>query len=84
MRTRNAHFAAGLSAVLLSSLAIAQQIPPPSSITQISPSSQIAAPRQSEAEVAGASGNTRVNSNPATLTRPQVEPSVASNPNDPT
>ena len=84
MRTRNTLFAAGLSAVLLSSLAIAQEIPPPSSITQISPSSQIAAPRQSQAKVAGASGNTRVNSNPATLTRPQVEPSVASNPNDPT
>jgi hypothetical protein len=78
--------AAALPVVLLPLLAGAQEIPAPSSITQIAPSSQIAgpAPRQMRTGVLAVTDNTRVNSNPPTLERPQVEPSVASNPSDPT
>ena len=57
-------------------------IPPPSSITQVTP----LAPG-GETGGGGAAGdfteNARVNSNPATLLRPQVEPGIANNPTNP-
>lgn len=90
---KNAFIAAGLVAVTLllfgRSATGAQNepsIPPPSSITQMSPSSQNFAPVSSGSRsVSGATaGNVRVSSNPQTFARPQVEPSVASNPVDPT
>ena len=55
-------------------------IPSPSSATQITPSPPLwlGALEATPSEV-GTAGNARVNANPFTLTRPQVEPSVSSN-----
>ena len=69
--------------------AIAQEVsnwsvPPPSSTTQITPSPP---PwfdgLESTTSDLGTGGNARVNANPSTLKRPQVEPSVSSNPANP-
>ncbi|MCZ6492796.1 MAG: hypothetical protein O6933_01830, partial [Planctomycetota bacterium] len=54
-------------------------IPPPSSITRVAPPSS-GGQRHPIGEPPGACSNARVNSNPSTFGRPQVEPGVASNP----
>lgn len=56
---------------------LATQAPPPSSVTQISPSVQ---PRAGAVINRRSRGNVMVNENPATLLLPQTEPSIASNP----
>src|SRR6266498_3152510 len=53
-------------------------VPPPSSITHVAPDSFFLGPPGHPRR--WFDDNLQVNSNPATLTRPQVEPSVASNP----
>jgi hypothetical protein len=72
----------GLGFHLTPITALAQQaiqVPPPSSITQISPSLQA---RAGAAVSRRSLGNVMVNANPATLLLPQTEPSIASNPGD--
>jgi hypothetical protein len=56
-------------------------IPQPSTITRISPPAPVIGPLAIPEIAPGT--NARVNSNPATFSRPQVEPSIASNPQNP-
>jgi hypothetical protein len=74
-----------LEVVLPTKRAIAEEVlnlpvPPPSSVTRITPSPPrwFGALELTTSEV-GTGSNARVNVNPSTLTRPQVEPSVSSN-----
>jgi len=86
-------FVALLSETVIVQRALAESyvkfpVPPPSSITQIVPpvtkrrSPALEVPALAMSQITPGI-NVRVNSNPGTLTRPQVEPSVASNPTDP-
>src|SRR5713101_1874562 len=86
-------FVALLSETVIVQRALAESyvkfpVPPPSSITQIVPpvtkrrSPALEVPALAMPQITPGI-NVRVNSNPGTLTRPQVEPSVASNPTDP-
>jgi hypothetical protein len=56
------------------------RVPPPSSITRVIPHAPF--PRPPERPRRWFDSNAQVNSNPTTLRRPQLEPSVASNPNN--
>lgn len=77
-----------LSGTLVPHRALAERsanfpVPPPSSITQMIPptlETLTLKPGISESKPGQTPRNVRVNSNPATLGQPQVEPSVASNP----
>ena len=74
-----------LGVVLSAKRAIAQglsnpSVPPPSSATQITPLPPVWLDRlEVTTSELGTGSNARVNANPSTLTRPQVEPSVSSN-----